>query len=556
MEHVKMSADANVFRRMLDTLGGEASAPVSVDTREDGEESKEQKRDGEKTATKKKKAKQKATPLASIFRTRRREAAVRRRTNKANAPAAAAAAASAAVNAPAASAEAEEVSSGTEERVRAAELKAAAMARPRTRARKRPKSATPKRAAARTRVKATATPVRVPVPLVASVQPAPVRLAIPAPDGKSEARTIEIKPIEDLIAARPGLLSASGPAPPLDPAFIAKKMGITRTAARSVVPGAHESEGKYDRPRAASSATSIDDDLLLGTLSISDPARDRESPLHVPKIHDYILKAMEKLVRPLPTLMTREHEGGTRAATDTEGETDIRRLIAEGRVDVPFISAAHESELLGASGKHVHPNGKTYTFPACTAAEKCVGMTEYIRAERPAPGAPVPVAREYMVIGKNALVPTGPTGTTTEGKGMPSVRRVLTQFMWPDQYERFLADGVAPAQKMYCVLCNRRNVSAVVAAALGAESMVMPVNGEFINLYQVHRGEDGGYVDACLNNGHGLRMQPLRGCFPMFRRSYLFWVNVKGRWMVDQSQMIARPPSPLAVTIGESLRSF
>lgn len=292
-----------------------------------------------------------------------------------------------------------------------------------------------------------------------------------------------------------------------------------------------------------------------------------ENPMAVPPPEQFIIDAMARLIKPMPMLIP-----GSMPSEKTEapeGGMDIKVLMADTRFDLPVMHAAYEDQLLGESGVHMHTNGKKYNFPPCKLGAKCAGMTEPISVYRPAHGKPNLAPRVY-----DNLLPPAPTvkasAETETGAGSilkrelqsvsghqgARVQRVLMRFMWPEEWRRFIEEGVQPTGEMYCIPDYRKNVGEVVLFTRGNPSIAIPRADVFINLWRNAGGEGEYLEDECLLKPVG-KCDVLRGAIAMWRRSYVYWEkSPQGRWMLNQSLMHAARPEPIKPRLGESLLVF
>lgn len=108
---------------------------------------------------------------------------------------------------------------------------------------------------------------------------------------------------------------------------------------------------------------------------------------------------------------------------DGEAESELTQAqleaqLRDDRLQLPYLSASHESLLLGQAGRFVDTDGAVRVFPACARQSQCVAST---------------LAIEHL-----------------------SERIVLTSLMYPAEYRRFLKHGQVPTVARPCVLCCRQ----------------------------------------------------------------------------------------------------
>ncbi len=216
------------------------------------------------------------------------------------------------------------------------------------------------------------------------------------------------------------------------------------------------------------------------------------------------------------------------------GPGDLSRMLQDNRVLLPLVTASFESEQLGESGRHVDTDGKTRTFPPCIANRECRGMIDPIR-----------------------MLPILSPPLDSATKALPATRRVLQSFMYEHQLRVFRTSNVAPKEAGYCILCLRANATTIVLARRGNPDATAIAPGLIVQYSRAIPNVPGGYMSEYLLTREGGKDDGLADCMPMYRPNLLYWYrNAQGRWMVDQSAQVWKPPATSSPRIGETLGNF
>lgn len=217
-------------------------------------------------------------------------------------------------------------------------------------------------------------------------------------------------------------------------------------------------------------------------------------------------------------------------------ESDKVRLLRQNKYFLPLMRASLESELLAASGTWKHGSGRVYEFPRCKRGDKCVGMDGNI------------------------------TFVASDSSNGKPFKYVLTSFMLPTEYEKFLVDGRAPQTRQPCVACLRvMLVDAVCAfrggkAFLGDSKEVTELTPAEDLLLQPYRNlidcEEGYHREFCLEPNDEC-WEGVISPIATYRASLL--VARKGRYnrpYIDQSAMIWKAGVAGKPALGESISNF
>lgn len=219
-----------------------------------------------------------------------------------------------------------------------------------------------------------------------------------------------------------------------------------------------------------------------------------------------------------------------RTGKPLSGEDMVRR-IRQGQAEIPEFLADYESQLLKEAGEFTI-TGSQLKFPACmhgnNKQQPCVGMARGFRVD-----------------------------------GQPErVRFVLTAFMYAHEYQRLHETGNTPDIKRPCVACHRLDVMTCVYTARGcatasdSKSSSALTHETLVQCFTNRCDVQGGYYRRCVTLPDGF--EGLVGPLADFRDSYLVARRERttGRWCVDQSAMIWKPPAARDIQIGDKGSTF
>ncbi len=228
----------------------------------------------------------------------------------------------------------------------------------------------------------------------------------------------------------------------------------------------------------------------------------------------------------------------------------LQRMLRRGQLQLPYLTAQHESELLAEAGTFRHRNGRTYDFPPCKRGKECVCMQFLLPNQ----------ARPF----------------------------VLTAMMYPDEYKQFLARNTKPAVTRPCVLCLRYTLvdwvvytrSLKLSASTQNQTdteqmepcgMTLPTDSvkqstdteersspfDVYQLYYNLSDCEGGYYKEYL-----LQAEPSESIIQPICRLNLSFLRVQqaspgnARLVVNQNALIWSPPPSVTARVGESLQHF
>jgi predicted DCC family thiol-disulfide oxidoreductase YuxK len=402
-----------------------------------------------------------------------------------------------------------------------------------------------------------------PTSYVAKTKPRPRRVTKPvtATVHDVDIGNVLINNIHDLIISNPSLRTGIQPTDNmlLSPSEMMRANALSHKQTAAAIAEAAAGASAFQMsaiPSSASSISSSSSSIAANAELHNASLRDPEDPLMIPKPTSYIVNAMNKLVRPAYlTVPTASGAIAHKPEDDqVQEEKDHKTALITGILELRKVKASYETRLLAEAGTtFTAANGKQCVYPACMGGEKdCIGFSGLIRT------GPKTTDSGAIVI-DNApytYLPVMRPGTAQFMAGVAphhAIKRVLTRFMWEEQYERMMTTGEMPDGEMRCVLCYRMNVGRLLQAARGAKSKVISIQGEYINIYQNISGIEGEYMDSCVNKQQGARYEPLKGCLAMFRRSVLYWTRINGRWVVNQDLMIVSKPRPVYPMVSRTL---
>lgn len=223
-----------------------------------------------------------------------------------------------------------------------------------------------------------------------------------------------------------------------------------------------------------------------------------------------------------------------RLTMETAGKPQTQEELSDGlkevRVALQEMPLAYETEQLGASGRHVLPNGMVLDYPPCKNGTSCCALTADIKTRPPLPASSMASPRPVL-------------------RGC-----VLQQFMLPDQHREFVTRGVAPSSAHPCLLCLRRLQNQIIATQRGSSGATRI---HLIQYYRVKCGIPGGYKPShCWSKmpdgGDGVVDYVVK-----YRPGYLSWyINAQGRQMIDQSLLLHDEPLAITPLVGENLQGF
>ncbi len=242
-------------------------------------------------------------------------------------------------------------------------------------------------------------------------------------------------------------------------------------------------------------------------------------------------KRIQELVNLIGSRRFLPDSNRTTTGLSSSEQEDICRKVRLGQYALIRSTATHESDLLIAAGRGVHPrsNGRVVEFPVCKARDGCVAVV---------------YGRQIRVDGGSGLE--------------PPPRVPMMQYMTETELKSILAGSIPFIQPRHCVLCTRFLIEDLLLEARGgASGGAMPTH-HILQSYHNSEGDTDGYISSYVNRP--MPGQPYMGLvagIAAFNVSVLRWTKAPdGRPMIDQSRMVWRPSDPLKPYVGETLRNF
>lgn len=216
----------------------------------------------------------------------------------------------------------------------------------------------------------------------------------------------------------------------------------------------------------------------------------------------------------------------TRGLDQEEFDRQLRMKLLQ----LPLLTADYESLLLAQGGAHYDEQGVLRQFPLCMYNDKCVGMTE-----------------KFHLL-------TQPI--------------ILTALMYPREYTVFMKTGSAPTHTRPCILCCRHllvdwcvECRDLMMLGKTAGYTACPDKAWEMQATQVRQlycnsvGIAGGYyAQDCIEPSP---REPLVMPLARLNRTKLrAYRNKHGRWFLDQTAIVWKPPAAPLPRAGESVESF
>lgn len=234
-------------------------------------------------------------------------------------------------------------------------------------------------------------------------------------------------------------------------------------------------------------------------------------------------QAFMKLDRPY---LTMEMEASTSdklllkwdGTSASSGGESVMSLLRSRKLNLPVYPAVFDSLLLMEAGTFYY-DGRPFTFPACKAADECVG--------------------------KRML----------SMEGMPSGGIVFMICMNMEELDSFMLDGRAPMGARSCLACTRVNVIRTSTSLFGDSRFTVE------EVIQTHRNETeriGGYHKTCVHAPREGVWTGMTDPISTFRETDIVIRKcpINGRHYADQSRMICQPAIQSNPQLGESMQGF
>lgn len=230
------------------------------------------------------------------------------------------------------------------------------------------------------------------------------------------------------------------------------------------------------------------------------------------------------------------------------GVTDeqLIQMTKERALELPLLTSDHENLLLRESGKSwCSTTQKHVLFPPCVHGEQCKAYT-----------IPLQVSQ---------LHPDAASSSAADSK-LDSVKPlILTQILYPHEYDALTRSGSIHVEPRPCVLCMRYALYDFVLClrnnrrdSSNSDHVVEP---ESIGLHQLYRSlvdEPGGYVRDQMMMPEAQSWEGFVDPFVVYRYSRLRAVydTVSSCWFVDQRALLYRMPEVASVRVGETVAHF
>lgn len=208
-----------------------------------------------------------------------------------------------------------------------------------------------------------------------------------------------------------------------------------------------------------------------------------------------------------------------------DGPGDVVHALKTRRVLLPLLTSDHETLMLREAGEYPHPTkpGASLTFLPCENGDQCVCKTSYLR-------------------------------------GGPSGGFVMMGFMYPQEYQSAICNGVNVLQSRPCILCCRRAVTRYCLLNRTYESKVTSVDTDFVGqVYRNLSSAPGGYLSDYMVTPSRRRWEglisPIVALDLFLLRAYRD-PQPPHKWRVDQSALIWQEPALPAPVPGETVADF
>ncbi len=213
----------------------------------------------------------------------------------------------------------------------------------------------------------------------------------------------------------------------------------------------------------------------------------------------------------------------------------VCQRLRQGFLDIPTFTAQYESKLLVQSGPMPLSDGQVLQLPPCMFGNKCFGTLEWTNIN----GLTEPITMMQAMLPADFAALTSP-------------------------------QAIQPAYKWPCVLCHRKMPSEAVqyfrhldevdkSAVLPSKTARTFVHRENPDeIHQLWRNLEnvrGGYFAERI-----FKANPHEGIFaPLVENNVAALVSLKdgtGRWVIDQSALVWKPPVMINPNLGEPLSHF
>lgn len=243
------------------------------------------------------------------------------------------------------------------------------------------------------------------------------------------------------------------------------------------------------------------------------------------------------------------------------GVTDeqLIQMTKDRTLELPLLTSDHENLLLRESGKSwCSETQKHVLFPPCVHGEKCRAYTLPLLVSQPMPQVQTPSSASASA----AALPDA--ADDNKGSVDPVKPLILTQILYPHEYDALTRSGSIHVEPRPCVLCMRYALYDFVLCLRNSRRdshgglVVVP---ESIGLHQLYRSlvdEPGGYSRDQMMMPDAQSWEGFVDPFVVYRYSKLRAVydTVSSCWFVDQRALLYYPPRPVSALVGESVAHF
>lgn len=235
------------------------------------------------------------------------------------------------------------------------------------------------------------------------------------------------------------------------------------------------------------------------------------------------------------------------------GVTDdqLVELTKQRAVELPLFKTDYECALLRESGTSLYvPTNKMVAFPPCCNGSECVATLLPLQVLQP--------------MSSDAKSSSGSATAGADDDHVPTKPLVLTQILYPDEFDALTRNGSVHVESRPCVLCMRYALYDFVLCLRSNrrdEHFGSIPDPNHIRVYQLYRSlvdEPGGYRSDQVVTPDAVNWEGFADPFVCYRYTLLRAVfdTRSSCWFVDQRPLLYDTPVVATPRIGETVAHF